>query len=270
MAILALLALSTQAQEVKPKTQILADNPVETNDTNPFESTDDNKLKIKYTDENPFGEIENASKNDNPSQANVPKPAVATESAPARKFASPEESEARIRSLLSSEAELPFFDAPLSEVADYISDVFEFPVLIDRRALEEIGIDDEALVNLDVGKISLRSGLKLILRDLDLTYAIKNEVLMITTKEAADQFLVVMSYPLPSEMKDDAGVVNAITSLVRPANWSSAGGPASLFVVENSLFVSANEEIHEEVADVIKKLTAVISKPSGKKKVTAE
>jgi type II secretory pathway component GspD/PulD (secretin) len=63
---------------------------------------------------------------------------------------------------------------------------------IDIKALENAGISQEYPVTINLEQISLKSALKLLLRkvNLNLTYVITNEVVMITTKEFAGGSLV--------------------------------------------------------------------------------
>jgi len=92
---------------------------------------------------------------------------------------------------------LEFQGQPLTEVLDYIHDKnptipnFQF----DNAALKDAGIDPATtLVTINVKDISLRSALKLILSPFNLTYIIKDEVPMITTKEKADATLITRAY----------------------------------------------------------------------------
>ena len=61
--------------------------------------------------------------------------------------------------------------------------------------LEELGINTDETVTVNLHNISLRSALRLMLKDLQLTYIIQDEVLMITTPEEAEANLVVKVYP---------------------------------------------------------------------------
>ncbi|MEX2114740.1 MAG: hypothetical protein WD845_16225, partial [Pirellulales bacterium] len=73
-------------------------------------------------------------------------------------------------------------------------------------------------VTLEVDNVSLRTALRLLLRRLDLTYVVEDEVLLITTVDAASQRIVTTVYPLGD--------------LLLPATQSAgglSGGPASGF-----------------------------------------
>ena len=62
--------------------------------------------------------------------------------------------------------------------------------------MDEIGITTDATINKQLSGITLRSALKLMLRDLGLTYVIEDEVLQITTPEDAQTQTVTKVYPV--------------------------------------------------------------------------
>ncbi len=71
-------------------------------------------------------------------------------------------------------------------------------IQLDDRNLEELGIASDTPVQMKVAGITLRSAIKLLLLKIDpeLTYTIQDEVLMITTKEAATENLTTKVYPV--------------------------------------------------------------------------
>ncbi|MEL6108777.1 MAG: VWA domain-containing protein, partial [Planctomycetota bacterium] len=104
--------------------------------------------------------------------------------------------ERRIEATLSQETSQSFLETPLSDAVQQLSDTHDIPIVIDNRALEEIGLDSDTPVTLDLKNVTLRSFLRLMLRDNDLTYLIKDEVMQITTTEAAEDNLVTKVYPV--------------------------------------------------------------------------
>jgi tetratricopeptide (TPR) repeat protein len=103
--------------------------------------------------------------------------------------------ETALRSPLKSSG-LDFADTALEEVVSLIQEQYGIPVQLDMPALEEIGIDPQEPVTVNLHGISLRSALRLMLKQLELTYIVQDEVLMITTPEAAEAELVVKVYPV--------------------------------------------------------------------------
>ncbi len=89
-----------------------------------------------------------------------------------------------------------FNESPLRDVQRAIEDQFRIPVEIDARALEDFGLDPDTPVTQSSSDVSLRSALKRMLGPLDLAYIVKDEVLLITTREKAAENLVVKVYPV--------------------------------------------------------------------------
>jgi len=114
-------------------------------------------------------------------------------------LASTSPSEQRILEQLTQKTDLEFADAPapLKDVIDVIKAKHNIEVVLDQEALKQAGIDPAAtLISKSLKDISLRSALKLILQDFNLTYVIKDEVLQITTKDKAQTELVTKVYPV--------------------------------------------------------------------------
>jgi len=144
--------------------------------------------------------------------------------------------EEKIREQLSEKTDLEFADAPapLKDVIDVIRAKHHIEVILDQEALKQAGIDPAAtLVTKSLKDISLRSALRLILNDMELTYVIENEVLTITTRDKADTLLKTKVY----DVRDLAGIKNGspdaealneivqlITSTVEPESWKADGG----------------------------------------------
>ncbi len=106
------------------------------------------------------------------------------------------ETERRIQATLNQETTQNFEETPLVEAIRDISEAHDIPIVVDTRALEEIGLTDEEPITIDLANVSLRSFLRLMLREFDLTYMIKDEVMQITTTEQAEQDLINKVYPV--------------------------------------------------------------------------
>ena len=64
-------------------------------------------------------------------------------------------------------------------------ETYQIPIIIDQRALDDSGMGSDRPVTISLRGISLRSVLKLMLSELDLTYVVHDPVLKITTPEGA-------------------------------------------------------------------------------------
>ena len=105
-------------------------------------------------------------------------------------------SEERIVKALDETTSLEFVETPLSDVVDYLKDLHKIEIQLDTKALEDAGAGSDTPITKNLKGISLRSALRLMLGGLDLTYVIKDEVLLITTLEKAGTELVTKVYPV--------------------------------------------------------------------------
>lgn len=95
----------------------------------------------------------------------------------------PEHGDTAIRKLMTQEVDYSFVETPLVEVADYLSEQFDIPVIIDQVALDDLAMDKDYPLSLTIKGVTLKSALKLMLEPNELSYMIENEVLHITTRD---------------------------------------------------------------------------------------
>ena len=174
----------------------------------------------------------------------------------------PSETEKRIAKAMKTQVgKLNFKDVPLDDVMTWLSDDQGIPILIDRRALEEIGITPDSPLTIQLESVPLQSALKLILRQLDLTYTVANDVVQITTIEAAEWNLRTEMYRLPTSLtKDKSGLVKAIQMTVVPDTWEALGGPSAMIWYDDVLIVSTTDEVLNQVENFLAKLKSKLGK----------
>ena len=168
-------------------------------------------------------------------------------------------------------AGMDFTDAPLEEVVSFLQDTYQIPIQLDLPALEEIGIGPDEPVTISVYGVSLRSALRLMLKQLGLTYIIQDEVLLITTPEEAESQLTVCVYDvrdLVDGPKDAAGVnalIETIIETVAHDSWAAhGGGEAAIRSVNGGLIVvSQTQAVHEEIRDLLATIRNVKKKQPG-------
>ncbi|MCO8122078.1 hypothetical protein NHH03_10040 [Stieleria sp. TO1_6] len=164
--------------------------------------------------------------------------------------------EQQIQAALDSETSFNFVETPLAEAVQVLSTMHDIPIVIDYRALEEIGLTKDQGVNLSLSKTSLRSALRLLLRDLDMTYMIKNEVLQLTTRAAAENSLILEIYQLPDNLRPKAEqVIKIISSTIVPDTWETLGGPSSIHGLDHLVVVSTTSDVHDQIKEFLAKLS---------------
>ena len=93
---------------------------------------------------------------------------------------------------------------PLSDVVLAIRKNHGIEVKIDNRALEDVAMTSDVECVVQLQGITLRSALQLVLSDLDLTYLVHDEVLLITTPERATMYMTTKVYPFADLMPHPA------------------------------------------------------------------
>ena len=185
---------------------------------------------------------------------------------------------AKIREALNSTTELDFEETPLQEVVDYVKKKHGIEIQLDKRVLADANITAETPVTCSLTGVSLRSALKLILRNMEpqLTYMIKDEMMLITTPDVASEELTSKVYPvgdlvLPEGASEEGqadfdSLIDLITSTVKPTTWDTVGAPGSIMPFETnlSITVSQTEEVHEQIEETLAKLRKVKAEQGGK------
>src|SRR5262245_51706518 len=92
---------------------------------------------------------------------------------------------ASIRAALDEKTDIKFIETPFSGVIDDLQNRHGIEIELDLRALDDANIPRDTPVTRSIKGVTLRSALHLLLDDLDLTYAVHNGVLMVTTEAEA-------------------------------------------------------------------------------------
>ena len=104
--------------------------------------------------------------------------------------------EKRIVQALDQETSINFADSQLDEAITFLSQRHEIPILLDP-AVEAAGVPPDSKIMLPpLAGIPLRSALNIVLKPLNLTYVIQDNVMYITTIEDAQNRLQTRVYPM--------------------------------------------------------------------------
>jgi len=104
--------------------------------------------------------------------------------------------EQRIFDELNRTATIDVVEMSLKDVVTYLSDTHGIPIVLSSKKLDEAGVSVDTPVTKSLRGITLRSALRLLLKDLELTYVVRDEVLQITTPEDAESQLITKVYPV--------------------------------------------------------------------------
>ncbi len=117
----------------------------------------------------------------------------------------------------------------------------------------------------------MRSALKLMLRELELTTVIQDGVLLITTPQEAETRLMTVIYPVSDLVYardpttgeiwggDYDALMELITSTTQPTTWDEVGGPGSVapFPANSCIVVSQTQDVHEQIDDLLATLRLI-------------
>jgi uncharacterized membrane protein YgcG len=182
--------------------------------------------------------------------------------------------EKAILAALEEKTVVDFIDEPLSAVVDYFKFTHKIEIQIDAKALETVNLGSDTPITKNLRNIKLRSALNLILHDLDLTWIIADEVMVITTPEEAENHLITRVYdvgvlvtvqdPDGNRWQDFDSLIDAIVSTVAPDTWEEVGGLGSIAELEYRgavvLIVRQRLDIHAQVGELLKDLTEIADK----------
>jgi len=171
--------------------------------------------------------------------------------------------EQKIEQELEKPTQLEFIETPLQDVIDYLKKRHGIEIQVDRKALSDVGLDASTLpITKRLKGLSLRSALELTLHDLDLTYLVQDEVLLITTpEEETDKRLKTRLYPVGDliashdksrEKTQREELIHAIITTVEPWSWDPVGGEGSIAATSSqavpALAVSQSYHMHRKIA----------------------
>ncbi|MBC8873273.1 MAG: hypothetical protein H8E44_27880 [Planctomycetes bacterium] len=177
----------------------------------------------------------------------------------------------RIERALETPMTFDFVETALHDVAEFIATKCQINVVLDRRALDDVGIGDDVPITFRANDMRVRHALIHILRNIELTWVCRNHALVITTPDEADDMLLTMAYPVadllgkklgtdmfgdPQRLASHDDVIDLLTSVVAPQTWDDVGGPGSFEFCPHIavLVVSQAPDVHGHVADLLGKV----------------
>ncbi len=264
----------------------------------PYQDPFGNPIKKATPKQDPFGNLSKKAKPTQdqptsdpfgrPSTGKVPQPK------PNIKITGQDESNSRdsiierIDAALSKKISMDLSRVPLVAFTNELTSQLGISVQLDLNELEAVAVAPDTPLQCRLENISVRSAIKQTLKPLDLTIVIRDEMLVVTTQESAEQQLspyiidvtnlvrpskptITESGPLEvsaykSESKSDTeadleSLITVINTTIHPDHWDEAGGPCSMgtFSVNQKhlLVLSATLEVHTAVVDLLNDIRRV-------------
>jgi hypothetical protein len=204
------------------------------------------------------------------------------------------ESRAAFRQALTKKINWEFVERPLGEVVEELKKELNIPMRLDMRTLNDLGVTPDTPVTFKMSGITAKSALSLLLRDLGLTTMIRDEVLLVTTPDEADNQLETVVYnvadlvqvasgttlsnlnmpedyatvpvqlggapPAPrkstplAHQSDFDSLIDVITKSIKPTAWDDVGGVGSIQPFESGGICAIVVTHTDEVHEEIAKL----------------
>lgn len=200
------------------------------------------------------------------------RPPVKSESSagPVEYLPRPTEAEKQVQAALETVVDADFSEVPISDAVSKLSADHKVNVVLDLGALKTLNVQQPVLVNLSVQKIQLRSVLNLVCRENGLAWIVEDEVIKITTAQAADSRLVTRTYPvadLIGSPEDLKSLKTAVEKTATAAAWDVLGGQASAATLDSakSLIVTQTWSGHQQVLNLLRMLREAkeLAEPAG-------
>ncbi len=174
-------------------------------------------------------------------------------------------------------------ETTVAEFAKMLRERFKINVLIDSRALDDIGLgSDTPMEGIEVERVELETAINVILEQLDLCFYVRDHILIITTPEEAENNLSTYVYPVANLLDmwlishpgdtslyaDYESLIEVITSTLSPDSWDEVGGAGAIEVYDDSqaLVISQTRDVHKQIQallDTLRKARSIQPAPRG-------
>jgi hypothetical protein len=179
----------------------------------------------------------------------------------------PATAEKKILAALEDPVSFTFQDTPLSDVVAFIKDKHALQIVFDGGVLTNAGKDPSSvLITSDLNGVELRSAMNLILAAQELAWLVKDQVMLITTKEAADSTFETRLYDVrdlttsdrdPNGAPDFDSLIKTIVATCK-GNWQESGGGATIHQFCNNgvraIAVAQTYDGHEQIEALLTEL----------------
>ncbi len=152
--------------------------------------------------------------------------------------------------------ELDFDQVPLSEVLRFIAMTCEAPVFLDKKGLEDAGVDEGLMISYQCANKPLAIALDEMLGAIDLGWTERNDVIYVSTSERIENTSTIAVFGLGDlfqhlETLDRDTLIDAITSAIEPESWDEVGGNGSIEWFPQLLVVAQQPRILRKIEKLL-------------------
>jgi hypothetical protein len=193
-----------------------------------------------------------------PVQAQLNREDIADPPAPAHlsvpSFPRPSAAEARILQRLSEPVSTDWTDKKLEEALSDLEDRLSIEIWLDKQALQDDGLDTDQKITLEIGGVSLRTCLRLILEPVGLVYVVEDEVMKITSRVARGTDKIMRVYPVGDLCETPAEAEELLETIECGLGISRQTGDGPRYVISSkmkTLTVRDSYTVQEKVQELI-------------------
>ncbi|RPI88373.1 MAG: hypothetical protein EHM42_04445 [Planctomycetaceae bacterium] len=175
----------------------------------------------------------------------------------ARADDSPSNDDQKFHKILNSPAEIRVDQDSVFTILQRLAQQYGLSLVYDEVAFTPGADRRDDRVTLEGSGVTLRSILHQILSPRDLTWRARDGKFEITSRERADEELVLRSYRLAGLARTDteeAELAKLVAKFVTPDLWTEVGGPGDLRAVRGGLLVRQSLFAHEELAGFLREI----------------
>lgn len=158
--------------------------------------------------------------------------------------------EMRIRKALQEQTVVEFIETPLIDVIEFLEEQHDIQIEIVTSALDAIGIGSDTPITRNLKGVSLQAALKLMLADMDLTFVVHDEVLQITTLEAAEQIEITRVYNV-GDLVDEKRPIGDLVDALTIGSVREPHGSGAVVSFGDCLIVVANHARQNRIARLL-------------------
>jgi RNA polymerase sigma factor (sigma-70 family) len=172
----------------------------------------------------------------------------------------PARQEQEILAILKRVVNVDYEAVPLRKALEDISNKMGINLVVDRRALQDMGINEERPITLKLENVMLKTALHFMVKDLGLDYTVQEGVLVVGQREhLLTKVIPVGDLIFDREKKNREEVlIRLITQVVEPPTWASMGGNGNIefFPLGESLVVKQSPVVLEQIEALLAGLRA--------------
>ena len=157
----------------------------------------------------------------------------------------------KLRTALNQVVTAEFRDTPLVAAVQELARQAGADLRLDIRALRELGLRGRETVSLSLADRKLRTVLQVLLTNYDLTWALRDGVLWVTSQDDESQQVKAAIFDVRDLCRDESesnALAGAVTQQTAPTTWEDQGGPGALtFPKPGTMLVVQTQRVLDDI-----------------------